>query len=304
MKEIIEEIKEFYEWLVKFITVDIWHLNIDDFGKAKRRLIKYLKLVIMTIKGVGKNHLALYAFSLSFFSAMSVVPFVAITFAVTDGFGLKNNLQNLLLEYFAENKDVVQLIIQFAENIVSSSQQDFFGIISFLFFIGTVLWLILNIEKCFNKIWEAERSRSIAKRFLYYFGILMIAPFIILIFLYIALNFSNALNAFNIGTMQIGNFLQWLAFYGIITVTITFMYKYIPNVKVKFTAALNAALITAFAFVVMQYLYMETQIFVSRLNAVYGAFAAIPLFLIWTNISWTIILVGAEVSHAYQYERD
>lgn len=305
MKDLIEEIRDLYTWFIKFITDDIWHLNIDDFGKAKRKLIKYLKVAIITIRGVGKNNVGLYAFSLSFFSAMSMVPFVAITFAVTDGFGLKNSLQSLLLENFSSNKEVIQLIIQFAENIVGISQQDTFGIVSFLFFIGTVMWLILNIEKCFNKIWEAERSRSIAKRFLYYFGILMIAPFIVFIFLYIALILTNAFNSFAYegeGLEQFGDLLQWLSFYGIISLVITFMYKYIPNVKVKFSAAFYAALIAAFAFVVMQYLYLETQIFVSRLNAVYGAFAAIPLFMIWMNVSWTIILVGAEVSHAYQYE--
>ena len=75
-----------------------------------------------------------------------------------------------------------------------------------------------------------------------------------------------------------------------------------PNVKVKFPAAFFAALISALAFVVWQYLYVETQVFVSRMNTVYGAFAAIPLFLIWMNVSWTIILIGAEISHAYQYE--
>ena len=79
------------------------------------------------------------------------------------------------------------------------------------------------------------------------------------------------------------------------------MYKYIPNVKVHFIAAFNAALIAAIAFIVVQYLYLETQILVSRLNAIYGAFAAIPLFLIWMNVSWIIILFGAEISHAYQY---
>jgi membrane protein len=65
----------------------------------------------------------------------------------------------------------------------------------------------------------------------------------------------------------------------------TAMYKYIPNVKVRFAAAFNAALISATAFVIMQYLYMETQILVSRINAVYGALAAVPLFLIWMNVS-------------------
>lgn len=305
MKDLIEEIQEFYTWFVKFITKDIWHLNIDDFGKAKKKFIKYLKVALITVKEAGINHLGLYAFSLSFFSTMSLVPFVAVAFAITDGFGLKDNLQEMLLEYFSNNKEIVQLVIQFAENIVSISQQDAFGIVSLGFFIGTILWLILNVEKCFNLIWKAERGRSIAKRFLYYFGVLAVAPLLITIFLSLSLMFTKTFDAYdlNIHWLESAGFMiKWGAFYGIMTMLFTIIYKYVPNVKVKFPAAFFAALIAALAFVAWQYLYVETQVFVSRMNTVYGAFAAIPLFLVWMNVSWTIILIGAEISHAYQYE--
>lgn len=304
LKDLFEEIQECYKWLIKFITRDIWDLDIDDFGKAKKKLIKYLRVAIITIREAMLNRLGLYAFSLSFFTTMSMVPFAAVAFAVTDGFGLKETLQEMLLEYFSENKDIVQLVIQFAENIVEISQKDSFGIISLAFFTGTVLWLILNVEKCFNLIWKAERGRSIAKRFLYYFGILIVAPLVITMFLSMTLVVTNTLNTFGFEfqELEIASFLiQWLAFYGIITLFFTILYKYVPNVKVKFSAAFFASLIAAGAFVGWQYLYMETQLFVSRMNTVYGAFAAIPLFLVWINVSWTIILYGAEISHAYQY---
>ncbi len=305
MRDLWEEIMELYRWLIKFITVDIWHLELDDFGRAKKKFLKYLRVAIITVREAGINHLGLYAFSLSFFTTMAMVPFAAVAFAVTDGFGLKGTLQNMLLEYFSSNKEIVQLVIQFAENIVQISQQDAFGIISLAFFIGTILWLILKVEQCFNIVWKAERGRSIAKRFLYYFGILIVAPLVITMFLSVTLLATNMLNSFGLELRLFnlaGVFIQWLAFYGIITLFFTILYKYVPNVKVKFSAAFFAALISAAAFVIWEYLYMETQLFVSRLNSVYGAFAAIPLFLIWMNVSWTIILIGAEISHAYQYE--
>lgn len=305
MRDLWEEIMELYRWLIKFITDDIWHLELDDFGRAKKKFLKYLRVAIITVREAGINHLGLYAFSLSFFTTMAMVPFAAVAFAVTDGFGLKGTLQNMLLEYFSSNKEIVQLVIQFAENIVQISQQDAFGIISLAFFIGTILWLILKVEQCFNIVWNAERGRSIAKRFLYYFGILIVAPLVITMFLSVTLLATNMLNSFGLELRLFnlaGVFIQWLAFYGIITLFFTILYKYVPNVKVKFSAAFFAALISAAAFVIWEYLYMETQLFVSRLNSVYGAFAAIPLFLIWMNVSWTIILIGAEISHAYQYE--
>ena len=305
MKDLFEEIKDLYGWFVKFVTKDIWDLDLDDFGRAKTQLIKYLKVAVITIKEAGINHLGLYAFSLSFFTTMAMVPFAAVAFAVTEGFGLKTTLQGLLLEYFSDNREIVQLIIGFAENIVTISQQDAFGVISLLFFIGTVLWLILKVEKCFNVIWKAERGRSLAKRFLYYLGILIVAPLVITMFLSVTLVFTNTMNSigFDFQYFRYAGFLiRWLAFYGIIALFFTILYKYVPNVKVKFSAAFFAALISAAVFVGWQYIYMETQLLVSRLNTVYGAFAAIPLFLMWMNVSWTIILVGAEISHAYQYE--
>ena len=305
MRDLWEEIMELYRWLIKFITDDIWHLELDDFGRAKKKFLKYLRVAIITVREAGINHLGLYAFSLSFFTTMAMVPFAAVAFAVTEGFGLKGTLQNMLLEYFSSNKEIVQLVIQFAENIVQISQQDAFGIISLAFFIGTILWLILKVEQCFNIVWKAERGRSIAKRFLYYFGILIVAPLVITMFLSVTLLATNMLNNFGLELRLFnlaGVFIQWLAFYGIITLFFTILYKYVPNVKVKFSAAFFAALISAAAFVIWEYLYMETQLFVSRLNSVYGAFAAIPLFLIWMNVSWTIVLIGAEISHAYQYE--
>ncbi len=305
MKDLVEEIREFYSWFVKFITDDIWKMNIDDFGKAKKKLIKYLKVAIITVKESNTNNLNLYTFSLSFFSVMAMVPFVAVAFTVTEGFGIKEHLQQMLLEYFSTNKEIVQLIIQFAENIVTISQQDSFGIISLGVFISTILWLILNVERCFNKIWKAERGRSIAKRFLYYFGVLIVAPLVITMFLSVSLIFTKTLNSYGFGIEFLNSarpLLQWSAFYGIITLFFTILYKYVPNVKVKFSAAFFAAIIAALVFVIWQYLYVETQLFVSRMNTVYGAFAAIPLFLFWINISWTIILYGAEISHAYQYE--
>lgn len=304
MKDLFEEIRDLYRWFVKFVTEDIWHLELDDFGRAKSQLIKYLKVAIITVKEAGINHLGLYAFSLSFFTTMAMVPFAAVAFAVTEGFGLKATLQNLLLEYFSENREIVQLIIGFAENIVTISQQDAFGIVSLVFFIGTVLWLILKVESCFNVVWKAERGRSLAKRFLYYLGILIVAPLVITMFLSVTLVFTSTMNSigFDFHYFRYAGFLiRWLAFYGIITLFFTILYKYVPNVKVKFSAAFFAALISAAVFVGWQYLYMETQLLVSRLNTVYGAFAAIPLFLMWMNVSWTIILVGAEISHAYQY---
>jgi len=78
------------------------------------------------------------------------------------------------------------------------------------------------------------------------------------------------------------------------------MYKYIPHAKVRFVCAFDAAIISGIAFTILQYFYLETQLFVTRLNTIYGAMAAIPLFMFWLNFGWFIILFGAELSYAFQ----
>lgn len=304
MKDLIEEIKGLFCWLKKFITEDIWDLDLEDFSNAKKNAIKYLKVALMTIQKSGNDKLGLYAVSLSFFSAMSAVPFIAVALAVTGGVGFEMKLQELLYENFQTNHEILNWLLQFANNIIDTGQKDIFGVISFLLFVWIIISMIRNVEKSFNEIWNVERNRSLTRRFLYYFGILITAPFIVLIFLSVFRVFTNQISNIGFGLKHmesIGFVLQWLMFYGIILFTFTVMYKYIPNVKVHFRAAFNAAMISAAAFVIMQYLYMETQILVSRINAVYGAFAAVPLFLIWMNVSWVIILIGAEISHAFQY---
>ncbi len=301
-RDLKEEISDLYNWLVKFVSEDIWHLNLQDFSRQSAKLLKYLKIAIITFKEIGSIKLGLYAVSLSFFTVMALVPFIAVAFAVTGGLGLDDTLHNLLLVSTGDNKEFMQYLIGFANNIVESSTKDIFGIISFIIFTGTVLWVMLNVEQAFNTIWKIERGRSISKRLLYYLGILAVVPLIIVTFLSLSQYFTKALDSTGGGILkEAGLFVQFSVFYSIIILTFTVMYKYIPSVKVKLGAAFWAAVIAGSVFVGMQYLYMGTQIFVTRLNAVYGAFAALPLFLIWVNVSWTIILIGAEISHANQY---
>lgn len=305
MKQLFRDIVIIYLRVIRFITKDIWSLKIEDLSNLKKRLIKYLKVAIVTISQAGQDKLALFAISLTFFTVLAVVPFIAVAFIVSNGFGLGENLRELLLTFFPDNNSTIELLLEFADNIIEISLNETFGLVSFIFFLGTVLWLILNVEKSFNYIWKIERGRSITKRFLYYFGILLVAPLVIIMFLSVAIMFNNTLQDLlpeqNMYLKSMGEAIQWLLLFGIIFIIFTIMYKYIPNVKVNFWAAISAAIITSTIFIGMQYLYMETQLFVSRLNKVYGAFAAIPLFMIWMNISWTIILIGAELSHVYQY---
>ncbi|MFA6770909.1 MAG: YihY/virulence factor BrkB family protein [Bacteroidales bacterium] len=298
-----DKIKDTYKRILKFILSDIWHLDLSELSIMRSRMVKYLKVLLITIKGFTNDKVALQATSLSYFSAMSVVPFVAIMFAITNGFGAGDKLKELMLTYFEGNEDVISYILEFANNVIERGKNGLFGLISFLFLLSTIIFLMLNIEKAFNEIWKLGSGRSIKKRVIYYFTLIITSPFVIFIFLTLGLIYSKALHIVGLEIdryIPITSIFAWLTSYFFTVGVFTVMYKYIPNTKVKLSAAFNSALVLAVAFIIVQVLYLETQIMVTGLSTVYGVFAAIPLFMVWMNISWTLILFGAELSHAYQ----
>jgi membrane protein len=164
--------------------------------------------------------------------------------------------------------------------------------------------MMLSVERVFNNVWKVTRNRNIFKRLSYVIAMLLIAPFVIMIFFSGTIFYSNVLELLGLDSEQLGIFktvLAWLIFGVIVTFTFSAMYKFIPNATVNYGDALRAAVPAAIAFTAMNYLYLETQVMVTRLNAVYGVFAAVPLFMIWINVGWYIILIGSELSYAFQH---
>jgi len=294
--------KHTYQRILKFLITDIWHLDMSELSIMKARMVRYLKVMIITIKNFGNDKMALQATSLSFLSAMAMVPIVSLMFAITNGFGLSDTLERLLYSIFQGNEQVIELILQFANNIIITSRHGLFGLISAIFLLSTIIWLMLSIEKGFNDIWKVKAGK-LRKRALYYMILLFAAPLAIFLILFLGLIYTGILDRYVVNIdkyVPISSFVSWLTAYGVVVVVLTGAYKFIPNAKVKLSAAFNSSIVLAVIFIIVQYFYMETQLLVSGLNAVYGVFAAIPLFLVWLSISWTVILFGAELSHAYQ----
>jgi membrane protein len=235
---------------------------------------------------------------------MSVVPFIAIMFAITGGLGLADKLKELLYSYFNNSQNTIDIVLGFAQNIIDSAQSSAVGLVSSLMFVSIVIWMMLNVEKVFNNVWKVRKARNIFKRLTFVIAMILISPFIVMLFFAGSFIYSHALEYIGLDPEYFGVFktiLAWILFATTATFTFSAMYKFIPNFNVKYTSALSAAIPAAIAFAVMNYLYLETQVMVTRLNAVYGAFAAVPLFMIWINVGWFIILIGAELSYAFQH---
>ena len=290
--------------LKRFIKDDIWKLELEELSKARARFIKYLKVMMITIKTFSSEKIGFQAVALSFFSTMSVIPFVAIVFAITGGFGLADKLREFLYDYFNNSQQIIDTVLGFAQNIIDTAQSSAVGLVSALLFFWIVIWMMMNVEKVFNNVWRVQKSRNLFRRLSVIIAMLFVSPFIVMVFFGGSFVYSHALGYLGLNIESFNTFktiLSWTLFGTIATFTFSAMYKFIPNALVDYSNALRAAAYSGIAFTVMQYLYLETQVFVTRLNGIYGAFAAVPLFMIWINIGWFIILIGAELSYAFQH---
>ena len=290
--------------LKRFFNDDIWTLEMEELSRAKARFIKYMKDMMISIKTFSSEKIGFQAVALSFFSTMSVIPFVAIVFAITGGFGLADKLKEFLYDYFNNSQQVIDTVLGFAENIIVTAESSAMGLVSALLFFWIVVWMMMNVERVFNNVWMVQKSRNLFRRLTVIISMLAVSPFIVMVFFGGSFVYSHALEYLGLDVETFSTFktiLTWTLFGMIATGTFSVMYKYIPNAPVDYSNALRAAVFSGMAFTLMQYLYLETQVFVTRLNGIYGAFAAVPLFMIWINIGWFIILIGAELSYAFQH---
>ena len=287
----------------KFISEDVWKLNINDLSKAKAMLVKDIQIVLVAMKAFKEQKIGFQSVALSYFCTMAVVPFVAVAFAVTNGFGLANKLMEFLYASKVD-QEIIDLLLNAAEKIIDSAKAGLFGFISALMFVWLVIWMMMRVEAVFNNVWMVETPQ---RKFIKSFGIdiliMILAPFVILIFFSGSIVYSHVLDLIPNGigvTDDIISFLGWLIFCAVAILTLSAMYKFIPATLVKYRHALKAAILSGIAFSILQYVYLETQLLVTRINAVYGTVAAIPLFMLWLRFGWLIILYGAQFSYSFQ----
>lgn len=286
-----------------YLSDDIWTVNYENLSRMRAHLIKDLRVIVITVKTFSAQKIGFQAVALSFFCTMAAVPFIAIAFAITGGLGLEDALKAVLASNIS-NQQAIDTLFGFAENIIDTARSGSVGLVSAILFAWLVVWMMMCVESVFNNVWRVNKSRNILKRMSFYIAIIVLSPFVILLFFTGSIIYSNVLDVLLPNSIafsgSIRTFLGWLIFCMVSILTFSAMYKFIPNHVVGYRHALKAAIFSGPVFTIMQYLFLETQIFVSRLNTIYGAVAAIPLFMFWLNFGWFIILIGAELSYAFQ----
>ncbi len=289
--------------IVRFLTHDIWYLNTEDFSRWKARLLQDARTVLLMLDTFTDQKIGYQVTALAYKSMLSVVPAIAIGFYLTDGVGLRDRFAEILYANLGE-QDLIDSLLKAADAIVNTAESGLFGFISMASFLWIVISLMITVRQVFNNVWRVEREQKFLKMMGVVIGIMILAPFVVIIFFSGSVVYSHVLDWIVPGDLffsdSLKTFLSWVLFAGVIVLVLTLMFKYIPGTRVHSRHAFKAALIAGLIFTLVQYLYLETQVMVAKQNAVYGVLAAIPLFMIWLNLGWTIILYGAELSYAFQ----
>lgn len=270
-------------------------------GEKKNKLVFVVKEVLDSFQ---RNHMSFQCVALSYFCTVALIPMLALIFAVTGDLGLSDKISSVLYRAIPSYPELISIILDKAGNIIESAKSGIVGLISAMIFLWSILWMMYQVERVFNNAWGVSKvPRNIFKRFSFYIITTLLLPFIILMFCSGIMAYSNLLSVVGVHFREwriLPVILYWLVIYGVTVLTLSGMYKFIPSPKVYYRYALRSALVAAAVFTVFQYLYLQTQLFVTRLNAVYGIMAAVPLFLMWLNFSWQIIMYGTELSYSLQ----
>jgi len=229
-----------------------------------------------------------------------------MAFGIAKGFGLELFMENALRENLSGQEEVLDYILKFSHSMLDTTKGGIIAGVGLIMLFWTIIKLIDKIENAFNFSWKVEKSRGWSQKLTDYTTIIITAPLLIIlsssitIFIKtVVMNATSEISFFEFATPILLILLKFVS-YLIVWLLFTFIYYIIPFTKVEFKSALIAGIIAGTIFQLTQWIYINFQIGVGSYNAIYGSFAALPLFLIWLQTSWFITLLGVEFSVTIQ----
>ncbi len=295
------EFKKLIHKIQKFLTRDIWIIELHQLSRLKRFIFKQIRFFYIVIKSFFDDKCPLRSAALTFGTIFSIVPFFALIFALSKSLGFQKTLDPLLLKKIMPGQEeVINNILIYIENTDLKA----LGYIGLIFLVWLVIYMLQMMEGTFNDIWGIRHGRSILKKFGDYFSIMVIVPSVLVIVS--ILNTILATNIYNLAVVDtkivrfVAENVHSVLPYALSCFAFMGLYKYMPNINVNLKAAFFAGIIAGTIWQFLEWAYINFQVGVARYNAIYGAFAALPIFLAWVYISWMVLLLGAEISFAFQ----
>ena len=290
--------------IITFFTTDIWQVPLEGLSLIKAYSIRCLRIVMLAVRKYIQHDSSRTATVLTYYSLLNIVPLFAVVFAMAKGFGLKEFVVKQITEMAQKanwQTNVTDQLIGFAESVLTQARGGIIAGVGVVLLLWTVISILGKIEDSFNIIWEVKKPRTLTRKFTDYLTILLIAPVLLAISSSITIVATSQINVIVQNIKLLGAFssviflLLKLLPYLTMWLLLTAVYLIMPNEKVPVRSGIIGAVVAGTLFQIVQWVYITFQIGVASQSAIYGSFAALPLFLGWLQISWMIMLFGLEI---------
>lgn len=281
--------------IIEFFTVTIFRREYKS--SWLNWLVRQYKLFFYTARGLQEHGTLVRCAALTFYTLISIVPILAVVFAIVKGFGIIDDLIENLYSLFPKNPEIIDYVVEFANKALENTKSGVVAAVGIITLFWAVIRVFGSIESAFNNIWEVTSTRSLARKYSDYIAVIVVAPI-----LWAA---ANGINSYAQGLFG-GVDAEWVVWVSklmsivVMWVMFSFLYYIIPNTTVRVGSAVMAGVVAGTAFILFQWGYLYLQTLMTSYNAIYGSFAALPLFLMWVQYSWMILLFGGELAFAYQ----
>ena len=289
-----------------FFLTGLWSAQLDALPKWKSLPVRFLRAVTLAVVEFFKDDCMLRASALTFYTLLSIVPVCAVMFGIAKGFGFDKVLEKELVEQLAGQEHALERILDFSRKLLENTRGGLMAGVGVVMMFWAAIKVLGNIEIALNAMWDIKKQRTWWRRFSDYLAVMIFSPILLIVAggvtVFIRSQVSAIVEKFAIAGMMGPLVLEVLKLSPLILICalFTLIYMVMPNTRVPFKPALGAGVIGGLLFQLVQWVYIEFQVGVANYNAIYGSFAALPLFFVWVQTSWTLVLFGAELCHAFQ----
>ena len=291
-----------YKRIIRFFQVDMWRIDPDTLSPIRRLLFEVVKILYLAIRFFTTKRVMNQASALTYSTLLAIVPIMAVVFAIARGFGYNKYIEVWFRDALSSQPQAAEVIIGFVNSYLVHTRSGIFLGVGLVFMLYTVLMLVSNIEATFNEIWQVKKQRSIFRTFTDYLAMFFMFPILIVLSSGLSIYLVTLTSSLS-GFMLLGpvvRFLINLSPYLLMSALFIALYIFMPNTHVRMKSAIVPGILAGIAMQWLQFFYINSQIWMTSYNAIYGSFAALPLFMLWIQISWTICLFGAELSYISQ----
>jgi membrane protein len=296
--------------VIRFINTDIWKIRLKNLSPPKAFFVKSLRIIILAARGFVKDNCQKTASVLTYYSLLNVVPIIAVVFGIAKGFGLEKIIEKQILQAAEKanwQADLTNQILKFSHSFLEKVNGGLIAGIGVILMFWTVISIMGKIEDSFNAIWEVGKSRTLARKFTDYIAMMFLAPVLLVISSSATVLVASKVQAIISKIAFSGIFSSVIFFllsllpYVSMWILLTMLYLVMPNTRISLRSGFLGGVAAGTIYQVVQWIYIKFQIGVASYSAIYGSFAALPLFLVWVQMSWMILLLGAEIAHASEH---